>query len=215
MPFADLDHIVAQAQAGHLISFPTDTVAGLAAQPEQASQIFAAKQREANKPLILLGAAAADLWPYIQGNDAQRAEWQRVADRWWPGALTLVLPASDRVPTAINPHQTGAIGIRVPNHPVAQAILARTGPLATTSVNRSGEPPLLSPEAIAATFPDVWVVDPAVEVSVAAAAARPAWSEVWMNPQAAVPSTVAQWTEPNQWSILRSGAVTLAQIQSC
>lgn len=57
------------------------------------------------------------------------------------GALTLVLPASDKVPRVMNPQDPTTIGIRVPNHPIARAILAQTGPMATTSVNVSGKPP--------------------------------------------------------------------------
>lgn len=145
MPQLNLREFVEKARSGDfLVSFPTDTVPALAALPERAHLIYAAKQRSFDKPLILMAGAISDLWPYVAGNPQERATWQTVAERYLPGAVTLVLPASDRVPAAMNPQDPTTIGVRVPHHAAACAILRQTGPLATTSVNRSGQPPLLT-----------------------------------------------------------------------
>ncbi len=181
------------AVAPTLVSFPTDTVPALAARPEQAELIYAAKRRPPEKPLILMGASLSALLPYVSGDAAALAVWQRLTAQHWPGQLTLVLPASDRTPSTLNPQNTGTLGIRVPNHPVALALLARTGPLATTSANLSGQPPLTSLTEIARTFPTALTL-PASEL------AQPATS--------GTPSTVAQWTGTG-WQILRQGKVEL------
>ncbi len=189
--------LVAGAISGEsLIAFPTDTVPALASRPDCAALIYAAKQRPPDKPLILMAATAVELWAFTTGTEAERRVWQRVAEQHWPGALTLVLPANDRLPPAVNPLNPTTIGLRIPNHPLALEVLAQTGPLATTSVNRSGDPPLETISEIEAQFPQVLTLlltelDDSVETK-----------------PTGVPSTVAQWVG-DRWQILRQGAVML------
>jgi L-threonylcarbamoyladenylate synthase len=153
MPQVTTASLVAAARSGTcLISFPTDTVPALAARPDRAELIFAAKQRQPDKPLILMAATPTALWGYVAGNQATWPIWQRVAQQYWPGALTLVLPASSRLPTAVNPLEPipTTIGLRIPAWNPALALLQQTGPLATTSVNFSGQPPLTALSDISA-----------------------------------------------------------------
>jgi len=185
---------IAAARSGRLVSFPTDTVPALAARPDQSSQIFAAKQRPADKPLILMAAHAQMLWPFVQGTNSEKHHWQQMAEAYWPGALTLVLPASDRLPSVMNPLNPHSIGVRVPNSVFAQMILQQTGPLATTSVNRSGQPALTTLETINQSFPQVLTP----------------LAHQWPSPGGAdsIPSTVIKWTGPG-WDVLRPGAIQL------
>lgn len=185
--------LVAGVRAGYVVSFPTDTVPALATLPETADSIFAAKQRSQTKPLILMAAYKDDLWPFVKGNAADYQVWQQVAAMYWPGALTLVLPASDRVPKAMNPADPTTIGIRVPKCAIAQNILSQTGPLATTSANLSGQPPLMTMAEIEAQFQDVLTLDS---------------TKLAENSGIGVPSTVAKWIGSG-WEILRQGAVKL------
>ncbi|HEY9751301.1 MAG TPA: L-threonylcarbamoyladenylate synthase [Allocoleopsis sp.] len=207
MPQVSLSDLVAQAKAGdRVISFPTDTVPALAVRPDRAELIYAAKQRSQEKPLILMAATPGDLWPFVQGDPTAQAVWQQVAAQYWPGALTLVLPASDRVPAAIHPHDPTTVGLRMPNHPVAQAILAQTGPLATTSANLSGQPPLETMSAIAAQFPEVLMLSTAELSRLNLAGNR---GENQSSESASgVPSTVIKWSD-STWQVLRAGAVKL------
>ncbi|MBO1347895.1 MAG: L-threonylcarbamoyladenylate synthase [Hormoscilla sp. GUM202] len=184
-----LDALVAGAISGKILSFPTDTVPALATRPDQSELIFIAKQRSQDKPLILMGDTINTLLSFCQGTPAEMAVWQQVAQTYWPGALTLVLPASERVHRAMHPKDPTSIGLRIPMHPIALQILAETGPLATTSANRSGRPPLLSMAEIAAEFPEVLTL---------------AYTEP--QPASGLPSTVAKWTS-KEWEILRQGAV--------
>lgn len=189
-----LQELIAGAKAGQLVSFPTDTVPALAALPQCAPLIFEAKNRSLDKPLILMGAAPQDLWPFCQGTPEAEQIWQQVAAQYWPGMLTLVLPASAAVPKELNPQNPSSIGLRIPNCAIAQTILAQTGPLATTSANRSGHPPLETLAEIAAEFPQVLTLKPDE-----------------FNPETSasgIPSTVARWTGKD-WQILRQGAVDI------
>lgn len=195
MTQVSLSALVAGASAGQLVSFPTDTVPALAVRPDRSELIFAAKQRSQEKPLILMGAFPAALWPFVQGTATEMEIWQQVAEKYWPGALTLVLPASEQVPAAMNPTDPTTIGIRVPNSRIASAILSQTGPLATTSANRSGEPPLPTMAEIEAYFPAVLTLkSPELEAD--------------QISTTGVPSTVAKWTSSG-WKILRQGSIQL------
>ncbi|MDZ8082214.1 MAG: L-threonylcarbamoyladenylate synthase [Nostoc sp. SerVER01] len=194
MTQVSLEKLIAGARAGSLVSFPTDTVPALATIPEKAGLIFAAKQRSQDKPLILMAASAGDLWPYVKGSENEYKIWQELTDKYWPGGLTLVLPASGRLPKVMNPTDPTTIGIRVPNSAIAQTILAQTGPLATTSANFSGQPPLQTMVEIAAQFPNV----------VTLAATESQEQTLGLG----IPSTVAKWTGTN-WEILRQGAIKL------
>jgi L-threonylcarbamoyladenylate synthase len=195
MTQVSLTDLVMGASSGQLVSFPTDTVPALAVRPQQSELIFAAKRRSQEKPLILMGAVSDSLWPFVKGSQEEQQIWQQVADCYWPGALTLVLPASDQVPSEMNPSNPTTIGLRVPNHAIAQTILSQTGPLATTSANLSGHPPLLTSAEIAAEFPEALTL----------------LAEEWQSPATAIPSTVAQWTGEG-WKILRQGAVQLESL---
>lgn len=194
MTQVSLTNLIAGARAGFLVSFPTDTVPALATVPEKAGLIFAAKQRSQDKPLILMAASAEDLWPYVKGSEDEYKVWQELVDKYWPGGLTLVLPASDRLPKVMNPIDPTTIGIRVPNSAIAQTILAQTGPLATTSANFSGQPPLQTMAEIENQFPTVRTL-------------ATTEYEGEMSGMG-VPSTVAKWTGIN-WQILRQGAINL------
>ncbi len=189
MPQVSLDRAIAVARMGNLISFPTDTVPALATLPARAELIFQAKQRSQDKPLILMAGEVADLWQFAQGSDRELTIWQAIADRYLPGALTLVLPASESIPAVMNPLGNRTIGLRVPDCDLARAILRQTGALATTSANLSGEPPLLTMAEISANFPQVFALDTELDLLTVGQ-----------------PSTVIQW-EGSGWKLLRQGAI--------
>ena len=141
--------------SGGLAVCPTDTLYALAAAPfseEGLSRLVAAKSRDRGKPipLLLSGSEAAARW--TSGIPEVAARLMR---RFWPGALTLVLPAARN----ISPVITGGgdtVGLRVPNHPVPRALAERVGGAITgTSANRGGEPgDWKSPEEILREFGD-------------------------------------------------------------
>lgn len=121
---------------GGILSFPTDTVYGLAADcaNEDAIQsLFAAKGRDFNKAIaVLIGG----MDQAFQLTDNLPSSAQILMHRFWPGGLTVIVNKKGGLPVSLSP--TSTIGIRMPDHPVALEILRRFGPLATTSANLSG-----------------------------------------------------------------------------
>ena len=195
MSLVPIDILIEGAISGSLVSFPTDTVPALAARPDKADLIFQAKDRSQDKPLILMGATAESLWPYVCGSDEELQLWEGVAEKYWPGPLTLVLPASVMVPRVMNPIDPTTIGLRIPNCDIAREIMAKTGPLATTSANLSGQPPLQRMAEISGQFPDVLVLSLSQS------------EEMMLG--SGLPSTVVKWNGIAGWEILRQGAVKL------
>lgn len=122
---------------GGLVAFPTDTVYGLGALAfyESAVQaIYAAKGRAEEKAIPVLIGDISDV-DKVALDLPQKA--RRLAERFWPGPLTLVVRKQDMVPAAVS--ADGTVGVRVPHHRVATALLQVTGPMAVTSANISGE----------------------------------------------------------------------------
>jgi len=143
---AGIARVVDLLRAGEVVGFPTDTVYGLAAlarHTRAVRRVFEIKGRSLSQPLILMVSDAAQLesWAYVD----ERA--RAYMGRWWPGPLTLVLQAREGIgPPLTSVTQPRTIAARIPDHPVALALLRAAGePLATTSANRSGEPPALTP----------------------------------------------------------------------
>lgn len=96
---------------GEAALFPTDTLPALASRPEHAAQIWQLKQRPQDKPLILMGASAEDLWDWL--GEPPHPAWQALAQLHWPGALTLVVPARhDRVAPSIPVGRASESGCR-------------------------------------------------------------------------------------------------------
>ena len=176
-------------QQGEPALFPTDTLPALAAIPAAAQRIWQLKQRPADKPLILMGASAEQLLPCL-GQEPPDG-WQELVSLGWPGALTLVLPARGAVVEALNPGRASSLGLRVPACEAALELLRCSGPLATSSANRSGEPACRSADELARCFPSVSRLAP----------------EPWL-PGSGQASTVVAW-EPDGWRLLRQGQVVV------
>lgn len=124
---------------GGLIVFPTDTVYGVAAaveRPDAVARLYVAKGRPLDRPIPVLIASLDQLERLAAAIDERV---QKLASQFWPGALTIVVPAQPWLPPEVV-RDTGAVGVRMPDHPVALAIIrALGGALAVTSANRSGE----------------------------------------------------------------------------
>jgi L-threonylcarbamoyladenylate synthase len=124
-------------QGGGLVAFPTDTVYGLGALiqiPESIRALYTVKGRVADKAIpILLSSPEHIERVALAANPMAR----RLAEIFWPGPLTLVVSKRPDLPVELSSQAT--IGVRMPDHPVALALLRATGPLAVTSANRSGE----------------------------------------------------------------------------
>lgn len=124
-------------QSGGLVAFPTDTVYGVGAiafDGKAVESIYKAKDRPVEKAIpVLLGD------PKDMSRIAARVPviTKKLANRFWPGPLTILVPKRDDLPESVS--ATSTVGVRVPAHPVARALLRAAGPLATTSANLSGD----------------------------------------------------------------------------
>ena len=133
-------------QRGGLVAFPTDTVYGLGALAFSEAAVLGifeakARPREKSVPVLVSSTAEIDLVATGVGEKARR-----LAQLFWPGPLTLVVPKSERVPDVVG---RLTVGIRAPDHPTAQALLKLAGPLAVTSANRSGrQSPITAAEVL-------------------------------------------------------------------
>ena len=186
---ADLARCLA---AGEAVLFPTDTLPALACRPAAAALLWRLKQRPADKPLILMGADLPQLITVL-GVHWQEA-WLEQARSSWPGAVTLVLPVSGALTDHLHPGGT-SLGLRVPACERARELLRLSGPLATTSANRSGQPAATTAAEAARQFPELALLEPLP------------WP-----PGSGQASTVLAWrgeeSSDDPWAVLRSGGTS-------
>lgn len=180
-------------EAPAILAHPTETVYGLGAGPEALDgAVSRLKGRDPDRPLLRIGPDAST----IRGRHPALA-WcrraDRLADRFWPGPVTLVLSDGS----------AEGLAVRVEGHPVTRAVLDAAGATMTsTSLNRTGEPPARSPESVAETLEAM----PPVEAEV-----------VWLDAgrlERSPPSTLVSLAGERPL-ILREGAVPAAQIEAC
>lgn len=135
----DLDYAANLIKNGKVVGIPTETVYGLGADavnPEAVRAVFAAKGRPADNPLIVHICSINTV--KLLAHDVPDL-FYRLADRFWPGPLTMIVPKNKIVP-----YETSGgletVGIRMPSHPVMKKLIALTGPIAAPSANKSGYP---------------------------------------------------------------------------
>jgi L-threonylcarbamoyladenylate synthase len=190
------DHL----RAGGAALFPTDTLPALAARPEAAGLLWRLKSRPADKPLILMGAELAQLQEAI--GQPWHDDWLARARADWPGAVTLVLPLTGPLAQALHPGGA-SLGLRVPASEPARELLRLTGPLATTSANRSGDPAARDAAEAGRLFPELPRLAPLPWPSGSGQASTViAW-----EPQ---PGGEAEGGSRMGWRVLRAGAMLAA-----
>lgn len=181
-------------QSGGLIAFPTDTVYGVAApvfNSESIERLYAVKGRENTKAIAVLLGEVEQLKLLTPG--LTRAALQ-LAERFWPGALTLVVPSSPKLPANLSPIPT--VGVRMPDHAFARELMKYSGPLATTSANISGGANALTAEEVNSQLGG------RIELLLDGG-----------RVPGGMPSTVVDCTGP-EIKVLREGPISLAQLLS-
>jgi L-threonylcarbamoyladenylate synthase len=154
----DREAALAALDQGEVVGIPTDTVYGLAARvdrPDAIAEIFELKGRPDALALpVLIGR-----WREVR---LVAAKWPRnasmVAARFWPGPLTVVVPARPEVGELLGGDRR-TVGVRQPHHRLVRSLCRDAGPLAVTSANPHGQPPCTSAGQVAVAFPSIGVVD--------------------------------------------------------
>ncbi|MGI6220612.1 MAG: L-threonylcarbamoyladenylate synthase [Coriobacteriales bacterium] len=194
---AVIERAVACLRAGGVVVFPTDTVYGIGVAAGEGlvpDELFEIKRRERSQTIPWLVRDARDIERY--GRDVPDY-CIRLAERLWPGALTLVVRCGDAVPDVFQGGD-GTIALRAPGHEVPQALMrALDMPLATTSANLHGRPAVAS----------------AAELDPELTALVPIVLDGGVTP-GGIPSTIVSCTEPEP-RILRLGAISEEAIMEC
>jgi L-threonylcarbamoyladenylate synthase len=125
-------------QGGGLVAFPTDTVYGVGARAfdgQAVESIYMAKERPIEKAIPVLIGDSQDIAKTASEVPAMA---RKLAERFWPGPLTIIVPKRSDLPDSVS--ATNTVGVRVPNHIAARRVLRAAGPMAVTSANISGQP---------------------------------------------------------------------------
>ena len=179
-------------KSGLPIIFPTDTLPAIGCLPKFSSIIYEFKKRDRNKPLILMGSELKQLIDFV--HDSAKEDYKNIASKYWPGALTIVVPASEKQ-TSILTSNDLTLGLRIPNSYMAQSLMRVTGPLLTSSANISGFKGSIAVEGIALDFPSLKIFSPIP------------WEK-----SSGKASTIIVWKKSGDWRLIREGEVLVKEL---
>ena len=179
-------------KSGFPIIFPTDTLPAIGCLPKFSNIIYEFKKRDRNKPLILMGSEHKHLIDYV--HQSARKDYENIASKYWPGALTMVIPASEKQTVNLTSNDL-TIGLRIPNSYMAQSLLRETGPLLTSSANISGFKGSITVEGVALDFPFVKILGPIP------------WGK-----SSGKASTIIFWKKSGDWKLIREGEVLVREL---
>ena len=174
------------------IIFPTDTLPAIGCLPKFSKIIYELKKRDRNKPLILMGSEDKQLKDYV--HDSAKEDYDNMASKYWPGALTIVIPSSGKQ-TATLTSKDLSLGLRIPNSYLALSLLKETGPLLTSSANISGLTGSITVESISIDFPSVKILGPIP------------WEK-----SSGKASTIISWKKSGDWKMIREGEVLVREL---
>jgi len=179
-------------KSGLPIIFPTDTLPAIGCLPEFSKVIYKFKKRNINKPLILMGSEKKQLIDYV--HELAQEDFENIASKYWPGALTMVIPSSEKQ-TRILTSKDFTLGLRIPNLHIAQSLLKETGPLLTSSANISGFSGSITAEGVALDFPSVEILGP-----------------IPWDKSSGKASTIISWKKSGDWRMIREGEVLVREL---
>jgi len=126
MNLVDYKNALKTLKSGLPVIFPTDTLPAIGCLPKFSNIIYEFKKRDRNKPLILMGSDFKQLIDYV--HESAREDFENIASKYWPGALTMIIPSSEKQ-TPILTSKDLTLGLRIPNSHIAQSLMQKTGPL--------------------------------------------------------------------------------------
>ncbi len=192
MNLVDCKAALKTLKSGLPIIFPTDTLPAIGCLPKFSNTIYKFKKRNRDKPLILMGSEYNQLIDYV--HESAKEDYEKIASKYWPGALTMVIPASEKQTTILTSNDL-TIGMRIPNSYMAQSFMRETGPLLTSSANISGLKGSITIEGIAKDFPSVKILGPIP------------WEK-----RSGKASTIIIWKKSGDWRLIREGEVLVREL---
>ena len=192
MNLVDCKSALETLKSGLPIIFPTDTLPAIGCLPKFSNIIYKFKKRDKNKPLILMGSEQKHLIDFV--HESAKEDYENIASKYWPGALTMVIPASEKQTTILTSNDL-TLGLRIPNSDMAQSLIRETGPLLTSSANISGLKGSTAVEDIALDFPSVKILGPVP------------WGKC-----SAKASTIIFWEKCGDWRVIREGEVLVREL---
>jgi len=192
MNLVDCKSALKTLKSGLPIIFPTDTLPAIGCLPKFSNTIYKFKKRDRDKPLILMGSEYKQLIDYV--HESAREDFKKIASKYWPGALTMVIPASE-LHNELLTSKDHTLGLRIPNSSIAQSLIQETGPLLTSSANISGFTGSITAEGIALDFPSVKILGPIPWVKSSGKA-----------------STIIFWKKSGDWRVIREGEVLVREL---
>ena len=193
MNLVDSKSAIKTLKSGLPIIFPTDTLPAIGCLPKFSNTIYKFKKRDKDKPLILMGSEYKQLIDYV--HESAKEDYENIASKYWPGALTMVIPASEKQ-TATLTSSDLTLGLRIPNSYIAQSLIRETGPLLTSSANISGIKGSTSVEGIALDFPSLKILGPIP----------------WEERRSGKASTIIFWKKSGDWRLIREGEVLVREL---
>ena len=179
-------------KSGLPIIFPPDTLPAIGCLPKFSNTIYEFKKRDRDKPLILMGSEYQQLFNYV--HESAKEDYENIASKYWPGALTMVIPASEKQTSSLTSSDL-TLGLRIPNSDMAQSLIRETGPLLTSSANISGFKGSTTVEGIARDFPALKILGPIP------------WGE-----RSGKASTIIFWKKSGDWRLIREGEVSVREL---
>ena len=192
MNLVDCEAALKTLKSGLPIIFPTDTLPAIGCLPKFSNVIYKFKKRDRDKPLILMGSEHKQLIDYV--HESAKEDYENIASKYWPGALTIVIPASEKQ-TSILTSNDLTLGLRIPNSYIAQTLMRETGPLLTSSANISGFKGSITSQSIALDFPSVSILGP-----------------IQWEKSSGKASTIITWNKSGEWSLIREGEVFVKEL---
>ncbi|HEX5324293.1 MAG TPA: L-threonylcarbamoyladenylate synthase [Capsulimonadaceae bacterium] len=191
-----IEHIVSCLRKGDVVALPTDTFYGLAVDPvnlRAVEQIYQIKTRQKHKPLSLLIANVFQAYQLVRETNVM---FDRLAERFWPGPLTIIVRAGSRLPLRSTAH-TGNVALRVPDSAIPRAVVESFGlPITATSANLQG-----APECVHAACVRDQIGDRVPLIIDGGPTGR------------SLPTTIVDLTlGPGRWEILREGAIPTHEV---
>lgn len=191
-----MNYVAERIRQGNVVGMPTDTFYGLAVDPynlQAVERVYEIKERRRNKPLSLLIESVEQAEELA---NTLPDEFHLLAEKFWPGPLTIILRAAPRLPLKVTAN-SGNIAVRMADSAVALAVVrALKCPITATSANLAGE----------------------VECTTCAAVVEQMGERVQLvvdggTTPRSVPTTIVNLTADGRWSLLREGAITVAAIE--